>query len=126
MSVIYYIEEQTIYLSGTEGVILTIREETEGTEVILTLTGTLRNEVVPYLRDELESLLSIGLHVTTDLSGLQYVSAAAQQVFLLAQKRIERTGKGNLKFVRLQKTVAEALVRTGVSEFLNIEWGENK
>lgn len=126
MSVIYYIEEQTIYLSGTEGDILTIREEAEGTEVILTLTGTLRNDVVPYLRDELESLLSLGLYVTADLSGLQYVSAAAQRVFLLAQQRIERTGKGNLKFVRLQEAVAEAFARTGASELLNIECGGNK
>lgn len=126
MSVIYYIEEQTIHLSGMDGDILTIREESEGKNVILTLTGILRNDVVSYLQDELESLISLGLFITADLSGLRYVSAAAQQVFLLAQRRIDQTGKGHLKLICLQKDVAAAFAYSGVSEFLNIEYGGNQ
>lgn len=125
MSIVYTIDEQTIRLSDMSGDLLTIREEPGEAGVLVFLAGTLRNDVIFYLQDELESLLSLGLSITVDFSEVRYVSAAAQQVFLSAQHRIERTGKGKQRFIHMPEDVYLAFERTGASELLNIERGGN-
>ncbi len=125
MNITYLMEDRTIRLCDAGGEVLAIREDPEGNTVAITLTGTLRSDVIGYLQDELEAILSLGLSAAVDLGGVTYVSSAAQQVFLQLQQKIDRTGRGRLHLRRPTDAVYAEMKQTGVSELLNIERGEN-
>lgn len=126
MNITYLMEDdRTIRLCDVSGDILSIREDPEKNTVLLTLTGTLRNDVAGYLQDELEAILSLGMTAMVDLSGVVYMSSAAQQVFLQIQQKIDGTGRGGLRLIHPTDAVYAELKQTGISELLNVERGKD-
>lgn len=125
MKINYFIEDRTIHLSDENREVLTIREDPEESSVTVTLTGSLRSDVVCYMQDELDAFLSLGLAVIVDMDGLDYISVTAQQAFLQSQQRIERSGKGSMT-LRLSKDALYAeFEQNGSSELLIFERGGN-
>lgn len=97
-------------------------EETESDSgIILTMKGMFRSDVVPDIQDELAALATVGAKVIVDLAGVQYLSSAAQHMFLITQQKMDELGKGLLVLRALPEALYQEFEETGAAELLMIE-----
>jgi len=121
MSLPRIVDGDTIRLYENDQEILSIQESVEGGKVLVALKGELRSSTVHDLQDELVALTTVGMELAVDLSGVTYLSNAAQHAFLLVQQRIDAMGKSGLTLVKLPAPILREFEKTGLSELLMIE-----
>ena len=96
-----------------------IKQEKQGTTLILALSGRMDAVTAPQLNDLLEKELSGVTELILDFAGLEYIASAGLRVLLTAQKRMKNLG--TMKIVHVGDNVQEIFEMTGFSNFLNIE-----
>ena len=61
-------------LADGNAVVLTVAESMDGGKAVVTLSGELRGDTAPALRDELVALATVGADIVLDLRGLTDIS----------------------------------------------------
>ena len=74
--------------------ILTVQEIEKDGEIRIGLTGSLRSDTKPFFQDELIALATVGMNMTLDCQGLQYISNSCMNALLSVQQRIDSMQKG--------------------------------
>ena len=113
-------KQQTLVLYDGGQEILSILEQQEDGGVTMTLTGSMRSDTAHDLMDELTAFVTLGLLLTLDLSGVDYLSAACMPALLAVQQKIDERG-GRLLLRSLPQKVMQELKKSGMSELLMIE-----
>ena len=98
---------------------MTIDKKTNGSELIVALTGRLDTTTAPQLESELRTSLTGITALCLDFAGLEYLSSAGLRVILAAQKVMNRQGSMVVKNVN--ETIQEVFDITGFSDILTIE-----
>ena len=114
-------KQQTLVLyDGGQEILSILEQREEEGGVTMTLTGSMRSDTAHDLLDELTAFVTLGLPLTMDLSGVDYLSAACMQALLAVQQKIDERG-GRLLLRNLPQKVMQELKKSGMSELLMIE-----
>lgn len=116
-----FIKDGSICFADANGDVLTIREQLEQDQILITLQGELRSETALLLQDELESFLSLGLSVTLDFSGVTFLSHSALYTLLGAQQFSDTLRRGQIILKQLPASIYQEFDRNGLTELLQIE-----
>ena len=98
---------------------LNIEKKSNGTELIVALTGRLDTTTAPELEKELKENLDGVTALVIDMAALEYISSAGLRVLLSAQKIMGK--QGEMKVTHVSKTIMEIFEVTGFSDILTIE-----
>ena len=115
------VTQQTLRLyDGGEEILSLLERQEEDGGITMALTGSMRSDTAHDLQDELAAFVALGLPLTLDLSGVNYLSAACMQALLAVQQKIDECG-GRLLLRRLPPEIMQELKKTGMTELLMIE-----
>lgn len=98
---------------------MTIDKITNGTEMIVNLTGRLDTISAPLLEAEIKQNIHGMETLTFDFAALEYLSSAGLRVILMAQKIMNKQGKMIVRNVN--ETIYEIFEMTGFLSILTIE-----
>lgn len=98
---------------------MTIDKITNGTEMIINLTGWLDTISAPALEAELKENIHGMETLIFDFTALEYLSSAGLRVLLMAQKTMNKQGKMIVRNVN--ETIYEIFEMTGFSNILTVE-----
>ena len=98
---------------------LNIEKKSNGTELIVALTGRLDTTTAPELEKELKENLDGVTALVIDMAALEYISSAGLRVLLSAQKIMGK--QGEMKVTHVSETIMEIFEVTGFSDILTIE-----
>ena len=96
---------------------MTIKKETQGTAVTLSVEGRLDTISAPQLEAEIKALGNV-TDLTVDFSALEYVSSAGLRVLLGAQKKMNEFGK--MRVTNVNSDIMDVLEITGFTDILTI------
>ncbi|MCK7593077.1 STAS domain-containing protein [Pseudomarimonas salicorniae] len=99
---------------------LNVSESTEGDIVVISLEGRLDTATSADFDFALEPHTSQDTRLLVDCGGVQYVSSAGLRVFLMAAKKLQKTG-GKLVLCNMSPSVREVFDIAGFSKILHIE-----
>ncbi|WP_026528117.1 STAS domain-containing protein [Butyrivibrio sp. VCD2006] len=97
---------------------MTINKATNGSELVMALTGRLDTTTAPQLDDEIKTLDGVE-KLVFDFQGLEYISSAGLRVLLSAQKIMNKQGSMVIKNV--SEEISEIFEVTGFVDILTIE-----
>ena len=97
---------------------MTINKDTNGSELVISLSGRLDTTTAPQLDDEIKGLDGVE-KLVFDFKGLEYISSAGLRVLLSAQKVMNK--QGTMKVVNVNESIMEIFEITGFTEILDIE-----
>ena len=98
---------------------MTINQNREGNQLIISLEGRLDTATAPELEAVIDTAL-IGVEtLVMDLEQLEYVSSAGLRVFLKMQKLMNT--QGTMKIIHVNETIMEVFDITGFVDILTIE-----
>lgn len=98
---------------------MTIDKITNGTEMIVNLTGRLDTISAPVLEAEVKQNIHGIETLIFDFAALEYLSSAGLRVILMAQKTMNKQGKMIVRNVN--ETIYEIFEMTGFLSILTIE-----
>lgn len=98
---------------------MNIEKTTNGTELLVELTGRLDTTTAPKLEAELKVSVSGVTELYLDFTGVEYISSAGLRVLLSAQKVMNRQGKMVIRNVN--EVVMDVFDVTGFVDILTIE-----
>ena len=99
---------------------MTIKQEKEGSKLIVFVEGYLDALTSPELEAELEKVLPEVKSLVFDLGELEYISSAGLRVLLGAQKTMD--AKNGVMIVRnVREMIMEVFEETGFTNILDIE-----
>ncbi len=115
------VTDDRINLMEDDKCILSVTERIEDGKVAIKLEGGMRSDTEHELLDELVAFSTLGLNIEINMSGVEYISAAAQQVLLAVQQKMDELGRGSMSILGLTPVLREEFEKTGLSELLLIE-----
>lgn len=98
---------------------MTIDKKTNGTELVMVISGRMDTTTAPQLEAELKSSLDGVDKLVLDFEKLEYVSSAGLRVILAAQKTMNKQGEMVIKNV--SEVIMEVFEITGFVDILTIE-----
>ncbi len=98
---------------------MNIREEKNGSALLLALEGRLDTTTAPELDAFLEKAMNGVDSLTVDMEKLEYISSAGLRVLFHAQKTLNRPG--SVKLIHVSDILQEIFDVTGFSRILTIE-----
>lgn len=101
--------------------VLSVKETEHDDMITVEMKGELRGDTAHEIQDELIALVTVGLNIAVDVSGVTYVAPTVQHVFLRAQQKIDAIGKGSLVLTGLSDQIYHEFEKTGISELLMIK-----
>lgn len=99
---------------------LSIHRDTQDHLVLLQLEGRLDTVTAPQFDQALQAHTDGPTRLLIDLAQVQYVSSAGLRVFLMAAKKLQKTG-GSLVICAMSPAVREVFDIAGFSRMLRIE-----
>ena len=101
--------------------VLSVEETEQDGGILMKLRGELLSECAQPLQDELANLISVGVKVVIDFSGVEYVSAASMNAMLDSQHLIDYFRRGSLILRGVPDPVYRLMDKYGLTELLMIE-----
>ena len=98
---------------------MTINQNREGNQLIISLEGRLDTATAPELEAVIDTALTGVETLVMDLEQLEYVSSAGLRVFLKMQKLMNT--QGTMKIIHVNETIMEVFDITGFVDILTIE-----
>lgn len=99
---------------------INIRTEQAGDQVTLMLEGRLDTATSPNFEQSVRPHTESGTRLIVDLAAVEYVSSAGLRVFLMAAKKLQKSG-GKLVICGMTPAVREVFDIAGFSRMLRIE-----
>ena len=121
MAVTRKIQGDVLLLVDGDREVLKLEECCEDGRATVKLTGSMSSDTVYELQDELRGFAVLGLELSLDLSGVEYICPSCQELLLALQNTMETRGMKNLVLTKLSRYVQEEFERTGLSQMLMIE-----
>ncbi len=103
---------------------LSINKTIENEKAVIAPTGRLDTVSAPELEAVIKNALPGLKSLTLDLAGLDYISSAGLRVLLAAQKTMN--AQGEMRVIRVNKSIMDIFELTGFSEILTIEKNEEE
>ncbi len=100
-------------------IMLDIKTEVNGSEVIIYVDGRLDTVTSPQLMEEIEKIIPSADKIILDIEKIEYVSSAGLRVFLAADNNM-RKKDGELNMRNVPGSVMDVFEMTGFSNALNI------
>ncbi len=97
---------------------MTINKDTNGSELVISLSGRLDTTTAPQLDDEIKGLDGVE-KLVFDFKGLEYISSAGLRVLLSAQKIMNK--QGSMVIRNVSEEISEIFEVTGFVDILTIE-----
>lgn len=101
--------------------LLSVRENSEGKNVLLHLEGNLRSDTAVFFKDELLALATTDSDVVLDCEGLSGISSSCQRALIEAQQLMDSIGRGTLTLVKVPSEIMDDFNSSGVAGALMIE-----
>ncbi len=96
-----------------------IVSKTEGSKVIMEITGWLDTQTAPQLEKELSALDPGTTSLVFDFANLEYISSAGLRLVIAAYKKM--AGKEGFRIVNVSDEVYDVFSLTGFDQKINIE-----
>jgi len=108
-------------LYDNEIIIMTIEEKIENDEMIILISGEVKNEVAHEFEDEIMTGFSVMKKIKLDFSKATYIGSLALRALLSLQQMIDVLPNSNMIIVGLKEQVKQAFNESGFYDILNIE-----
>ena len=122
MSLTRTYKEDSWSLNENGKTILTVREAENDGEIIVGLTGSLRNDTEPYFQDELVALATVGADIIIDCQNLDYICSSCLNALLSVQQKMDSMQKGgSLTLRNVPEKIYSEMEKLNLHELLMIE-----
>jgi anti-anti-sigma factor len=114
------IQDNTLIISDDSGTeFLSINEERDEDQLIISVSGSIKNEAAFDFEDELIGALSVFRSIVVDFSGVSYIGGAALNS-LMAAKRITDENGGEMILRKVSPEIMQ-VIESGLVDILIIE-----
>ena len=111
----------TLEIMNDNVVIIFITEKLVDDQMVMTVTGEIKNEVAHEFEDELMAAFSVCNTVRLNLSGVTYIASIAMRALLSVQQIIDENDDSSLVVTNVSPEVREIFESSGFIDILNIE-----
>lgn len=121
MSLIRTYGEDSWSLTENGKTILTVQETEKDGGIRIGLTGSLRSDAEPFFQDELVALATVGMNMTIDCQGLDYIANSCMNALLSVQQKIDSMQKGgSLTLINVPDPIYSEMKKLNLDELLMI------
>lgn len=114
--------EDSWLLSDNCKTILTVQETMKDTEILIGLTGSLRNDTEQFFQDELVALATVGMDIRVDCQKLDYICNSCMNALLSVQQKMDTMQKGgSLTLCNVPESIYAEMKKLNLHELLMIE-----
>lgn len=108
-------------LRNDEIIVMTIEEKVENDEMLIFVTGEIKNEVAHEFEDEIMTAFSVMKKIRIDLSKATYMSSLALRALLSLQQMIDVLPDSKMIISGVIEQVKQVFVESGFYDILYIE-----
>ena len=119
------VTENTIQLTENNIPILIITEQINEDVIVFNINGTLKNNLVYELEDELSAAVSVKKNMELDFSQLSYIASASLKMLLRIQQKLDASNSDKvMKITHVPDNIMQVFREVGLSDLLQFEKGE--
>ena len=111
----------TLEILNGDNIVISVSEKLVDNEMVIAVTGELKNEVAHEFEDEIMAAFSVCNTVKLDLSKVTYIASIAMRALLSVQQIIDENDSFSLIITKLSLPVKEMFEASGFFDILNIE-----
>ncbi len=112
--------EDTIRFMEKDQEKASIREQQDGNNILMSLTGSISGEITNALLDEMTALIIAGQGITLNLSDVTYLAPSVMEVFLQMERKLEEKNK-ILQITQMPQSIYNEFKARGMHDLLEIE-----
>lgn len=115
-------KDNTVELLEDGAAVLSITEQFDENTIVFSLSGSLRNDLVYELDDELGAAISVGKNIRLDFSEVNYIASAHLKMLLRIQQKLDMfNGKLQMSIANVPEEIAKVFDDVGLSDLFRFE-----